>query len=118
MPCFVVLVAHYLLYSKDGSETKKKGHAQTSDRQAIKKKWCFFPLLPLIGALGAMGSLAGGASAIANAVNNAKTARKKLEEMIRHNKAMEAKGMPRRVSLHQNKYRRRPHRTNKKKKTN
>lgn len=61
-------------------------------RRANKKKGGVLPLVPIIlGALGALGSAAGGASAIANAVNNKKAQQRQLEEMIRHNLAMEAK---------------------------
>jgi len=73
-----------------GSGLRRRGRCRKVRR---RRKGGFLPLLPLIGALGALGSVAGGASAIANAVNNAKAAKKRLEEMVRHNKAMEGKGM-------------------------
>lgn len=54
-----------------------------------KKTGGILPLIPIFAGLSALGSLAGGASAISNAVINAKTARKKLEEDKRHHMAME-----------------------------
>lgn len=51
----------------------------------------FLPFLPaLFAGLSAVGALAGGASTVAKAVNAAKGAREKLEEMKRHNQKMEA----------------------------
>jgi Phospholipase A2-like domain len=47
-------------------------------------------LVPLFAGLSAAGALAGGASAIAKTVNEAKSARKSLNEMRRHNEKMEA----------------------------
>ena len=49
----------------------------------------FLPLLPIMGALGALGSLAGGARAVTKTINDAKNAKKNLEEQKRHNKTME-----------------------------
>ena len=39
--------------------------------------------------LGALGSLIGGAASVAKAVNDSKTARRQLEELQRHDRAME-----------------------------
>ena len=47
-------------------------------------------LIPTMAALGAAGSVAGGAAGIAKAVNDAKAAKRALEESERHNKSMEA----------------------------
>lgn len=47
-------------------------------------------LVPLFAGLSAVGALAGGASGIVKAVNEAKDARKQLEENARHNRKMEA----------------------------
>lgn len=48
------------------------------------------PLIPsILSGLGALGAVAGGASAIANAVTNAKSKNRELAEMMRHNKVME-----------------------------
>ena len=56
----------------------------------IAKRGGFLPILPLLGALG---SLVGGAATVAKAVNDRKAARRQLEEMQRHNKALEGKGL-------------------------
>ena len=51
----------------------------------------FLPfLIPLFAGLSATGALAGGAAGIAKAVNDAKAAKRQLEESQRHNSAMEA----------------------------
>ena len=51
----------------------------------------FLPLLlPILGALGALG---GGAAGIAKAVNDIKVSKEQIEELRRHNKAMEGKGL-------------------------
>ncbi|KAL6416410.1 hypothetical protein ACFW04_011614 [Cataglyphis niger] len=50
----------------------------------------FLPLLPLLGVLG---SLAGGAAGIARAVSDGKATRRRLEELQRHNRAMEGRGL-------------------------
>lgn len=56
----------------------------------LPKTGGFLPLIPLFAGIGALGSLAGGAAGVAKAVNDAKYARKQLEEAERHNKEMEA----------------------------
>lgn len=55
----------------------------------IPKTGGFLPLIPLFAGLSALGALSGGAAGIAKAVNDAKTARDRLEEDKRHNRAME-----------------------------
>lgn len=57
----------------------------------IAKRGGFLPFL--LPALAAIGSLTGGAAGIAKVVNDAKAARKQLEEMQRHNHAMEGRGL-------------------------
>ena len=47
-------------------------------------------LIPLFAGLSANGALDGGAAGIAKAVNDAKSAKRDLEESKRHNKTMEA----------------------------
>ncbi|KAJ8671805.1 hypothetical protein QAD02_003064 [Eretmocerus hayati] len=47
-------------------------------------------LLPLFAGLSATGALAGGAANIAKTINEARAARKQLDESQRHNKTMEA----------------------------
>lgn len=70
---------------------KKYGDIPRSPRiLPIPKTGGFLPLLvPIMAGLSAIGSLAGGASAIAKAVNEAKDAKERLEEMKRHNLKME-----------------------------
>ena len=48
------------------------------------------PLIPIFAGLSALGALSGGAAGIAKAVNDAKSAEKKLKESKRHNETMEA----------------------------
>ena len=55
----------------------------------IPKTGGFLPLIPIFAGLSALGALSGGAAGIAQAVNNAKNAQRKLEEEKRHNKVME-----------------------------
>lgn len=55
----------------------------------IPKTGGFLPLVPIFAGLSAAGSLAGGAAGIAKAIHNIKTARKRLEELKRHNLKME-----------------------------
>ena len=62
--------------------------------KALSKHGGFLITIPtLLAAAGAIGSLAGGAAGIAKAVNDKKVADKQLKEVIRHNKAMEGKGL-------------------------
>ena len=65
-------------------KTKKKRLLPVAKRGGI------LPLLPLLGVIG---SLAGGAAGITKAVNDAKAAQRQLEEMKRHNRAMEGRGL-------------------------
>jgi len=41
----------------------------------------------------ALGSLIGGAAGVAKAVNDGKVAQRQLQEMLRHNRAMEGRGL-------------------------
>lgn len=56
----------------------------------VAKRGGILPLLPL---LGVVGSLAGGAAGIAKAVNDTKAAQRQLEEMQRHHRALEGRGL-------------------------
>jgi len=56
----------------------------------VAKRGGILPLLPL---LGVVSSLAGGAAGIAKSVNDSKTAQRQLEEIQRHNRAMEGRGL-------------------------
>ena len=70
--------------------------ASERPRKSVVRKMTAWPLsffsllLPL---LGVVGSLAGGAAGIAKAVNDSKAAQRQLEEMQRHNRAMEGRGL-------------------------
>jgi len=50
-------------------------------------------ILPILSLLGILGSLAGGVAKIAKVVNDNKTAQRQLEELKRHNRAMEGDGL-------------------------
>lgn len=50
-------------------------------------------LLPILPMLGALGSLIGGAATVAKAVGDRRAGRRQLEEMQRHNRAMEGHGL-------------------------
>lgn len=71
--------------------------AKTRKRKTAKKR--ILPsakrggVLPILGALGAIGSLIGGAASVAKTVNASKAARRQLEELQRHNRAMEGRGL-------------------------
>ena len=49
--------------------------------------------MPILPVLGALGSLIGGAAGVAKAVNDRKAAQRQLQEMLRHNRAMEGHGL-------------------------
>src|SRR5580765_125598 len=70
----------------------KKSKKKTKRKRVlpVAKRGGFLPLLP---ALGALGSLIGGAAGVAKVVNNNKAARRQLEELQRHNRAMEGGGL-------------------------
>ena len=81
-------------------KAKTKLGAGIKKRRAQKRKRRVFPvptvrggMLPLLPLLGVIGSLAGGAAGVAKAVNDAKAVRQQLEEMKRHDRAMEGHGL-------------------------
>ena len=82
--------------TKIGMGMKTKTRKRTSKRASQKrilpvaKRGGILPLLPLLGVLG---SLAGGAAGIAKAVNDNKAAQHQLQEMQRHNRSMEGRGL-------------------------
>ena len=69
---------------KKTTSTKKK----TTKKRILPtaKRGGALPFLPMLGALG---SLIGGAASVAKAVNDNKAARRRLEELQRHDRAME-----------------------------
>jgi len=60
---------------------------------AMRAKTKLGGLLPFLPMLGALGSLIGGAAGVAKAVNDGKVARRQLEELQRHNRTMESRGL-------------------------
>ncbi|KAL6445442.1 hypothetical protein ACFW04_000784 [Cataglyphis niger] len=81
--------------TKIGMDMKTKTKMKTKKKMMKKrilptaKRGGVLPILPILGALG---SLIGGAAGVAKAVNDSKTARHQLEELQRHNRAMEDHG--------------------------
>lgn len=57
---------------------------------AKRKKGGF---LPVLAAIGALSSIAGGAAGLANQINSIKNRNQFLQEIKRHNAAMEGKGL-------------------------
>lgn len=76
---------------KKAQQNKKGVRLELSYNQISTKEGGFLPLL--LAGLAAIGSIATGASAIANAVNTKNAKDKELEELKRHNKAIEGKGI-------------------------
>ena len=74
-----------------GMKPKKK--TTTTKKKTMKKR--ILPTakrggaLPFLPMLGVLGSLIGGATSVAKAVNDNKAARRQLEELQRHDRAME-----------------------------
>lgn len=77
-----------------GLKTKKKKkplkRATNKRILPVAKRGGILPILPLLGVLG---SLVGGAAGVAKAVNDNKAAQRQLEELKRHNRAMEGHGL-------------------------
>ncbi|KYQ59977.1 hypothetical protein ALC60_00983, partial [Trachymyrmex zeteki] len=67
---------------------KKTTRKKTTKKRILPtaKRGGMLPFLPMLGALG---SLIGGAVGVAKAVNDSKAARRQLEELQRHDRAME-----------------------------
>lgn len=71
---------------------QKPGAKRRSTRMLpVAKRGGFLPLL--LPALSAIGALSGGAAGIYKTINDARVARKQLEEVQRHNRAMEGRGL-------------------------
>jgi len=72
--------------------TKKTMKKKTVKKRIlpVAKRGGVLPILPMLGALG---SLIGGAAGVAKAVNDRKAAQRQLQEMLRHNRAMEGRGL-------------------------
>jgi hypothetical protein len=65
---------------------KKKKTTMKKRILHVAKRGGILPILPI---LGTVGSLIGGAASVAKAVNDNKAAQRRLEELRRHNRAME-----------------------------
>ncbi|KAL6255609.1 hypothetical protein P5V15_012857 [Pogonomyrmex californicus] len=77
--------------TKLGMGLRKKRRKTTTRRiLPMVKRGGLLPIFPILGTLG---SLIGGAAGVAKAVNASKTARRQLEELQRHNRAMEGHGL-------------------------
>jgi hypothetical protein len=72
------------------TKTKKKRTAKKKRILPVAKRGGVLPILPMLGVLG---SLIGGAAGVAKAVNDSKAAQRHLEELKRHNRAMEGHGL-------------------------
>jgi len=75
-----------------GMKTKTRTKKNTAKKRIlpIGKRGGVLPILPMLGALG---SLIGGAAGVAKAVSDSKATRRQLEELQRHNRAMEGRGL-------------------------
>jgi len=78
--------------TKTKTKTKMKTKKKTTKKRVLPtaKRGGILPVLPILGALG---SLIGGAAGVAKAVNDNKAAQRQLEELLRHNRAMEGRGL-------------------------
>ncbi|KAL6268257.1 hypothetical protein P5V15_001372 [Pogonomyrmex californicus] len=79
--------------TKLGMGLRKKKRKTTTTRKRILPTVKRGGLLPIFPILGALGSLISGAAGVAKAVNAGKTAWRQLEELQRHNRAMEGHGL-------------------------
>jgi hypothetical protein len=83
--------ANIALKAAKAAIKKKRGVPKVARILPIPKRGGILPfLVPLFAGLSAVGGLAGGAAAITRAVNDAKDARKTMEERKRHNQKMES----------------------------
>ena len=76
--------------TKFGMGLKKKKRTPKKRILPVAKRGGILPLLPLLGVIG---SLVGGAAGVAKAVNDNKASQRQLEELKRHNRAMEGRGI-------------------------
>jgi len=73
-----------------GMKTKVKIKKKTKRVLSLTKRGGILPILP---ELSAFGTLIGGAAIVAKTVSNSKATRCQLEELQRHNRAMEGHGL-------------------------
>lgn len=74
----------------NGGITRKEANQGLPRIIPVPKIGGVLPLIPIFAGLSALGALVGGSTSIANAVINAKDAKKKFTEAKRHNETMEA----------------------------
>lgn len=72
------------------TKTRRKSERKKRRILPTAKRGGFLPFLPMLGALG---SLIGGAAGVAKAVSAGKAAQRQLDELQRHNRAMEGRGL-------------------------
>ncbi|KAL6258218.1 hypothetical protein P5V15_010146 [Pogonomyrmex californicus] len=72
-----------------GMKAKKKAGKKKKQILPIAKRGGVLPILPILGALG---SWIGEVASVAKTINNRKAARRQLEELQRHTRAMETRG--------------------------
>jgi len=76
--------------TKIGMGVKMKANKKTKRVLPTAKRG---DILPILSMLGALESLIGGAAGVAKAVSDSKATRRQLEELQRHNRAMEGHGL-------------------------
>lgn len=76
--------------TKIGMGLKMKKRLTRKRILPVAKRGGILPILPLLGVLG---SIVGGAAGIAKAVNDNKASQRELEELKRHNRVMEGRGV-------------------------
>ena len=76
--------------TKIGMGLKMKKRLTRKRILPVAKRGGILPILPLLEVLG---SIVGGAAGIAKAVNDNKASQRELEELIRHNRVMEGRGV-------------------------
>lgn len=74
----------------NGGITRKEAKEGLPRIIPVPKIGGVLPLIPIFAGLSALGALVGGSAGVANAVINAKSAKKKFTEAKRHNETMEA----------------------------
>lgn len=74
----------------NGGITRKEASQGLPRIIPVPKIGGVLPLIPIFAGLSALGALAGGSASVANAVVNAKNAKKKFNEAKRHNETLEA----------------------------
>ena len=74
------------------TKTMRKTKKKTAKKRilSVAKRGGILPILPVLGTLG---SLIGGAAGVAKVVNDRKAAQRQLQELLRHNRAMEGRGL-------------------------